>query len=62
MSFDINKCRFTGKLSDIQNINTKTGTTMAPCSLQCWKENQYQQADLAKSKIDNLIKEDSHER
>ena len=39
MSYDINSCRFSGTISDIREIKTRTGTPMSSFRLQCWREN-----------------------
>lgn len=38
MSYDVNECRFSGKISNVREIKTRTGTPMTSCRLQCWKE------------------------
>ena len=38
MSYDINHCRFSGRIIDLKRIETKTGTPMAGIKIQCWKE------------------------
>ena len=39
MAYDINSCRFSGKVQDIKQLNTKTGNPMTSFRLQCWREN-----------------------
>ena len=39
MSYDVNDCRFSGTISDIREIKTRTGTLMSSFRLQCWREN-----------------------
>ena len=35
---DKNDCAFSGAISEIKRISTKTGTAMASIKLQCWQE------------------------
>jgi len=38
MAYNKNECLFSGKLSDIRQINTKTGNPMSSFRLMCWRE------------------------
>lgn len=38
MDYDLNHCRFSGKIIELKNIETRTGTPMVSLKLQCWKE------------------------
>lgn len=38
MSYDTNKCTFSGKVENFKRISTKTGTPMISFKLKCWKE------------------------
>ena len=38
MEYDINSCRFSGKVSALRELNTKSGIAMASFRIQSWKE------------------------
>ena len=38
MSFDINRCTFSGKVGKFKRVDTRTGTPMITFRLKCWKE------------------------
>jgi single-stranded DNA-binding protein len=36
--YDLNECRFSGKIIDLKRVDTKTDTSMASIKIQCFRE------------------------